>query len=325
MRAAREGQQRLHGRVEETSPRHHQVEALAHQRHEVQPARLCLGADAEAGLGRALGDGGGDLAFGQRRFRQEADGIEPQAGLVQQMHQQHLAAGAVLPPDHAQPRPREIHDTRQTQRIARCHQQTLLAPGPGDADMTAATQHLPHRGGTANPLRRVADHCVGSAHHHPRPQWRREAGAAAPAARAAGARHGTGHLGRAGCGATPGDGVPAAGSVAAIGAGECDVSAAPGRPAGGRTRAARGGGANLVGLAALADRPARRLSGGEQQRLALARVAATQPEVMFLDEPGASLDPGATRKVEEIVAALAARGTKIVMTAHDLGHAFDTS
>jgi tungstate transport system ATP-binding protein len=78
---------------------------------------------------------------------------------------------------------------------------------------------------------------------------------------------------------------------------------------------------DLVGLAALADRPARRLSGGEQQRLALARAAALRPEVLFLDEPCASLDPAATRAVEEIIAALAARGTKIVMTTHDLGQA----
>ncbi len=77
----------------------------------------------------------------------------------------------------------------------------------------------------------------------------------------------------------------------------------------------------LVGLSALADRPARRLSGGEQQRLALARAAATGAEVLFLDEPCASLDPGATRAVEEIVARLAERGTKIVMTTHDLGQA----
>jgi tungstate transport system ATP-binding protein len=77
----------------------------------------------------------------------------------------------------------------------------------------------------------------------------------------------------------------------------------------------------MVGLAALADRPARRLSGGEQQRLALARAAALGPEVLFLDEPSASLDPAATRAVEEIVAMLAARGTSIVMTTHDLGQA----
>jgi len=77
----------------------------------------------------------------------------------------------------------------------------------------------------------------------------------------------------------------------------------------------------LVGLGDLADRPARRLSGGEQQRLALARATALAPEILFLDEPCASLDPAATKAVEEIVAALAARGTKIVMTTHDLGQA----
>jgi tungstate transport system ATP-binding protein len=76
-----------------------------------------------------------------------------------------------------------------------------------------------------------------------------------------------------------------------------------------------------VGLAALADQPARSLSGGEQQRLALARAAALAPEVLFLDEPCASLDPAATRAVEAIVAMLVARGTKIVMTTHDLGQA----
>jgi tungstate transport system ATP-binding protein len=77
----------------------------------------------------------------------------------------------------------------------------------------------------------------------------------------------------------------------------------------------------MVGLAPLADHPARRLSGGEQQRLALARAATLAPAIMFLDEPCASLDPAATRAVEEIVGALAAGGTKIVMTTHDLGQA----
>ncbi len=76
-----------------------------------------------------------------------------------------------------------------------------------------------------------------------------------------------------------------------------------------------------VGLEALADRPARRLSGGEQQRLALARASALDPEVLFLDEPCASLDPAATRAVEDIVLGIAARGTKVVMTTHDLGQA----
>jgi tungstate transport system ATP-binding protein len=77
----------------------------------------------------------------------------------------------------------------------------------------------------------------------------------------------------------------------------------------------------LVGLTALQDRPARSLSGGEQQRLALARAAALAPQMLFLDEPCASLDPAATRAVEDIIATLAARGTKIVMTTHDLAQA----
>jgi tungstate transport system ATP-binding protein len=76
-----------------------------------------------------------------------------------------------------------------------------------------------------------------------------------------------------------------------------------------------------VGLAALADRPARRLSGGEQQRLALARALAREPQVLFLDEPTANLDPASTRAVEDIVAAAAASGVKIVMATHDLGQA----
>lgn len=76
-----------------------------------------------------------------------------------------------------------------------------------------------------------------------------------------------------------------------------------------------------VGLAALAERPARVLSGGEQQRLALARAWALEPQILFLDEPSAALDPGATRQVEGIIASIAATGTKIVMTTHDLGQA----
>jgi tungstate transport system ATP-binding protein len=76
-----------------------------------------------------------------------------------------------------------------------------------------------------------------------------------------------------------------------------------------------------VGLAHLADRPARQLSSGEQQRLALARALARNPEVLFLDEPTASLDPASTRAVEDIVRATAATGVKIVMATHDLGQA----
>jgi tungstate transport system ATP-binding protein len=78
---------------------------------------------------------------------------------------------------------------------------------------------------------------------------------------------------------------------------------------------------DAVGLAAVAARPARVLSGGEQQKLALARAWALEPEVLFLDEPTANLDPGATREVERIVEQIHAAGTKIVMTTHNLGQA----
>ena len=76
-----------------------------------------------------------------------------------------------------------------------------------------------------------------------------------------------------------------------------------------------------VGLRALAGRSARVLSGGEQQRLALARAWALRPEVLFLDEPTASLDPKASRAVEDIVRGIHAHGTTIVMTTHNLAQA----
>lgn len=76
-----------------------------------------------------------------------------------------------------------------------------------------------------------------------------------------------------------------------------------------------------VGLAHLAHRPARVLSGGEQQRLALARAWALHPEVLFLDEPTASLDPSATREIEAVIRAFDASGTKVVMATHNLGQA----
>jgi tungstate transport system ATP-binding protein len=76
-----------------------------------------------------------------------------------------------------------------------------------------------------------------------------------------------------------------------------------------------------VGLVHLAHRPARVLSGGEQQRLALARAWALHPEVLFLDEPTANLDPSATREIETIIKAFDASGTKIVMATHNLGQA----
>jgi tungstate transport system ATP-binding protein len=76
-----------------------------------------------------------------------------------------------------------------------------------------------------------------------------------------------------------------------------------------------------VGLRALSARSARVLSGGEQQRLALARAWALRPEVLFLDEPTASLDPKAARAVEDIVRGIHARGTTIVMSTHNLAQA----
>ena len=76
-----------------------------------------------------------------------------------------------------------------------------------------------------------------------------------------------------------------------------------------------------VGLRHLALRPARALSGGEQQRLALARAWALHPEVLFLDEPTASLDPTATREIETVIRAFDAAGTKIVMATHNLAQA----
>jgi tungstate transport system ATP-binding protein len=76
-----------------------------------------------------------------------------------------------------------------------------------------------------------------------------------------------------------------------------------------------------VGLVDLKDRPARALSGGQQQRLALARAWAVQPDILFLDEPTASLDPSAKKEVEALLEGFAADGMTIVMSTHNLGQA----
>lgn len=76
-----------------------------------------------------------------------------------------------------------------------------------------------------------------------------------------------------------------------------------------------------VGLLPQADQPARLLSGGEQQRLALARALALEPGILFLDEPTASLDPASVVLIEEIVLEASKRGTKVLFVTHDLGQA----
>ena len=74
-----------------------------------------------------------------------------------------------------------------------------------------------------------------------------------------------------------------------------------------------------AGLAAEARRPARVLSVGQQQRLALARAWALRPDLLLLDEPTASLDPAGARDVEALLADIAARGVAVVMTSHNVG------
>ncbi len=76
-----------------------------------------------------------------------------------------------------------------------------------------------------------------------------------------------------------------------------------------------------VGLLHKADQPARLLSGGEAQRLALARALATDPEVLFLDEPTASLDPTSVLAIEGIVSEARNRGVRIIFVTHDVGQA----
>jgi tungstate transport system ATP-binding protein len=75
------------------------------------------------------------------------------------------------------------------------------------------------------------------------------------------------------------------------------------------------------GLSEKSNQAARSLSGGEQQRLALVRAMAVEPEILFLDEPTSSLDPEATEAIEAMISTAAAGGTKVVMITHDLGQA----
>ncbi|NQV55402.1 MAG: ATP-binding cassette domain-containing protein [Rhodospirillales bacterium] len=76
-----------------------------------------------------------------------------------------------------------------------------------------------------------------------------------------------------------------------------------------------------TGLTRLARVPARSLSVGEQQRLAVARAWSLNPDVLFMDEPTAALDPAATHSLEEIIGQIRQSGTTIIMSTHDLGQA----
>ena len=70
-----------------------------------------------------------------------------------------------------------------------------------------------------------------------------------------------------------------------------------------------------------ADQPAQSLSSGEAQRLTMVRALASQPQLLLLDEPCASLDPASTAALEELVCTIARSGTKIVLVTHDVGQA----
>ncbi|MBB3994898.1 tungstate transport system ATP-binding protein [Sulfitobacter undariae] len=77
----------------------------------------------------------------------------------------------------------------------------------------------------------------------------------------------------------------------------------------------------LAKLENLKDKPARVLSGGEQQRLAMARALISTPALLFLDEPTASLDPASSLAIERLIETARENGTTIVLVTHDAGQA----
>lgn len=76
-----------------------------------------------------------------------------------------------------------------------------------------------------------------------------------------------------------------------------------------------------INMADFGDTPATQLSGGERQKLAIARALIRQPDLLFLDEPTANLDGHTTREIEDLLAQASATGTRIVMATHDMGQA----
>jgi len=79
--------------------------------------------------------------------------------------------------------------------------------------------------------------------------------------------------------------------------------------------------AAAVGLGGAMARPVQVLSGGERQKMALARALIRSPEVLLLDEPCANLDGRATRDIEAVLARARAGGTRIILATHDIGQA----
>ena len=88
-----------------------------------------------------------------------------------------------------------------------------------------------------------------------------------------------------------------------------------------RSEAAARAALETVGLTPRAGHRPDELSGGEQQRLALARAWSLRPQVLFLDEPTSQLDPGATRQIEEMIEMLKREGVTLVMSTHDIAQA----
>lgn len=79
--------------------------------------------------------------------------------------------------------------------------------------------------------------------------------------------------------------------------------------------------AERVGIADKCDLSAFSLSGGERQKLALARALITDPQLLFLDEPTANIDDRSTRDIESLLTDISATGTYVIMASHDRSQA----